>query len=148
MTEFEITTDKTRLDLSLIHQFLTNSYWAKGIDIGMVTKSIENSLCFGAFENRKQIGFARLVTDYATFAYLADVFVLEEYRGKGVSKALISAITSHEIFPKLRRIMLATRDAHTLYSRYGFENLDDAGSKVLMQITRPNIYIDSVNLSD
>lgn len=141
MTNFEISCDPQKQDIETIHNFLTNCYWSKGIDIETVKKAIENSLCFGAFDkNGKQIGFARLITDSATFAYLADVFVLEEFRGKGVSKAIMGAIEKHEVFPKLRRIMLATRDAHGLYEQYGFEMLSPPQINLMMQIVRPDIY--------
>ena len=138
MDNFSISSDKSKLQIEKIHAFLTKSYWAKGIDIETVGLSIENSLCFGVFDGESQIGFARFVTDYATFSYLADVYILEEYRGLGLSKMLMKAIVSHEIFPKLRRIMLATRDAHGLYKGFGFEEIENP--EILMQIVRPEIY--------
>lgn len=138
---FEISYDKERMDIDVIHKYLCRSYWAQGIDIETIKTAIENSLCFGAFlENGSQIGFARLITDYSTFAYLADVFVLEEYRGLGVSKAIMATISKHEIFEKLRRIMLATRDAHGLYKQFGFQPINKEQNSKLMQIIRPNIY--------
>lgn len=138
---FEIRQGCENMDAIAIHKFLTHSYWGEGIDIETVKTAINNSLCYGAFdEDNKQVAFARLVTDYATFAYLADVYVLEEYRGLGISKAIMVKIANHEIFPKLRRIMLATRDAHGLYKQFGFDGLSEVQTKTIMQINRPDIY--------
>lgn len=137
--QYTISTDKSRLDLSVIHHFLTNSYWAKGIPLEIVQKAVEHSFCFGVYDGTAQIGFARIITDYATFAYLADVFILESHRGQGLSKWLISCIISHPELQGLRRFMLATRDAHELYRNYaGFQNL--SAPERWMEITRPNIY--------
>ena len=121
--EFEITTDTTRMDVAVIHQFLTRSYWAEGIDESRVRRSMANSLCFGLLHAGRQVGFARVVTDRATFAYLADVFVVEDYRGSGLSKRMMEAIVAHPDLQGLRRWMLATRDAHSLYRQYGFQDL-------------------------
>jgi GNAT superfamily N-acetyltransferase len=121
--DFLISTDKTLLDSRTIHNFLSQSYWAKGIPIEVVKRSIENSLCFGVYKNHQQIGFARLVTDYATYAYLADVFILEGFRGQGLSKWLLETIISHPDLQGLRRWMLATHDAHELYRKYGFNEI-------------------------
>jgi GNAT superfamily N-acetyltransferase len=121
----EISTDRARLDVDLIHRYLSQeSYWAAGIPRDLVERSIEHSLCFGAFEDGKQIGFARVVTDYATFAYVADMFVLESHRGHGVSKAIMAAIRSHPELQRLRRWHLVTRDAHGLYEQFGFRRVD------------------------
>lgn len=117
----EISTDRARLDVALIHEFLRTSYWAKDIPREVVERSIEHSLCFGAHRGGKQIGFARMVTDYATFGYLADVLVVPEERGRGVSKAMLTAIRAHPDLQGLRRWLLATRDAHGLYAQFGFE---------------------------
>lgn len=117
---YSITTDTTFFNLEYIHNFLSHSYWAEGIPIETVQKSIENSLCFGVFHLGKQIGFARMITDKATFAYLADVFIDEAYRGKGLSKWLMEEIMNHPDLQGLRRMLLATRDAHSLYAQYGF----------------------------
>jgi len=137
--QFTISTDKSRLDLAAIHQFLTNSYWATGIPMEIVQKAVEHSLCFGVYEGTAQVGFARVITDYTTFAYLADVFVLESHRGQGLSKWLVSCIISHPELQGLRRFMLATRDAHELYRNYaGFQNL--SAPERWMEIARPNIY--------
>ncbi len=117
---FVISTDKDRLDLPAIHNFLsTQAYWALNRPIEMVKTSIENSICFGVYEDSKQIGFARVVTDYATFAWLCDVFILPEYRSLGLGKWLVECIVTHPQLASLRRIVLATRDAHELYRKYG-----------------------------
>lgn len=118
--EFEISTDRSRIELRTVHEFLTNSYWAQGIPEATVQRSIENSICFGVYFGRQQIGFARVITDRATFAYLADVFILEAYRGRGLSKWLMECIVAHPDLQGLRRWMLATRDAHGLYAQFGF----------------------------
>jgi len=136
--EYWITTDKEKFDMDIIHSFLTNSYWAEGISKEIIQRSIDGSLCFGVFENNKQIGFARMITDQATFAYLADVFILKEYRGRGLSKWLMEVIMSHPGLQGLRRMMLATRDAHELYKKFGFIPLSNADR--WMQIHDPDIY--------
>jgi GNAT superfamily N-acetyltransferase len=120
-----ISTNKSKLDVNLIYDYLTNqSYWAKGRSLDVVRKTIENSLCFGVYRGGQQVGFARLVTDYATFAWLCDVFLLPGERGKGLGKWLVSSIIEHPDLHNFRRIMLATSDAHELYQRYaGFTPL-------------------------
>ena len=130
--------DRDRLDRVLIHRFLGESYWAAGIPVELVDRAIDHSLCFGAYVDAAQVGFARLVTDYATFGYLADVFVLPEWRGQGIARRLVAAAMAHPDVAGLRRIMLATRDAHALYAGFGFVPVSD--SKPLMQIHRPGIY--------
>jgi len=120
---FMISDDKTKLQPDVIHHFLRNSYWAKDIPLEVVKRSIENSVCFGVYSGNKQVGFARVVSDLATFAYLADVFILEEYRGKGLSKRLMEYIMEYPQLQGLRRWMLATRDAHGLYVQYDFKPL-------------------------
>ena len=126
------------MDIDLIHSFLTRSYWAEGIPKEIVLRSIEGALCFGVFENDKQVGFARMITDKATFAYLADVFIIEEYRGLGLSKWLMEVIMSHPDLQGLRRIMLATRDAHELYKKFGFTQLNNVDR--WMHIHYPDVY--------
>jgi N-acetylglutamate synthase-like GNAT family acetyltransferase len=126
------------MDIDLIHSFLTRSYWAEGIPKEIVLRSIEGALCFAVFENEKQIGFARMITDRATFAYLADVFIVEEYRGLGLSKWLMEVIMSHPDLQGLRRIMLATRDAHELYKKFGFTQLNNVDR--WMHIHYPDVY--------
>jgi GNAT superfamily N-acetyltransferase len=125
--EYTVSTDRQRLDYDLIHSFLTESYWAAGIPIDVVRRSIENSLPFGVYRGAEQVGFARVVTDYATFAYLADVFVVEAHRGRGLAKWLVDVIASHPDLQGLRRWMLATRDAHELYRGVGFTELKQPG---------------------
>jgi GNAT superfamily N-acetyltransferase len=133
-----IDTDKARLDVALIHEFLTRSYWAKGVPLDVVRKSIENALCFGAYDGERMIGFARVVTDFATFAYLADVFVVESHRGRGHSVRLMEAIVAHPDLRGLRRWMLATRDAHGLYEKFGFRPL--AAPQRFMERHDPGVY--------
>jgi GNAT superfamily N-acetyltransferase len=115
-----VTTDRSRLDLDVIHGFLTTSYWARGIPRETVVRSMEHSLCFGAFDGDRQVGFARVISDRATFAYVCDVFALESHRGRGVGKSLMAAIMAHPELQGLRRWMLSTRDAHGLYRQFGF----------------------------
>jgi GNAT superfamily N-acetyltransferase len=124
MSAFEISSDRARIDRTAVHAFLSEqSYWARGIDRARVDRSIENSLCFGAFAEARQIGFARVITDGATFAYLCDVFVLPEWRGQGVAGELMAAIDAHPQLQGLRRVLLFTSDAHRIYSRFGFTPL-------------------------
>lgn len=124
---FRINTDKSQLDISVISNWLINeSYWATNRPIETIKLSIENSLCFGVFEGLRQVGFARVVTDYATFAWLCDVFILHDYKGKGLGKWLIETISHQPILKNLRMFILATKDAHGLYERYGeFEPLKE-----------------------
>ena len=134
-----ISTDKARLDVAAIHAYLTRSYWSPGIPKAVVEKAIAGSLCFGLFsEQGNQVGFARAITDGASFAYLADVYVLEEHRGKGLGKWMVETILAHPSLQGLRRILLATRDAHGLYEQYGFKPL--AKPESFMEIHRPNAY--------
>jgi GNAT superfamily N-acetyltransferase len=131
--EYLYSTDKSKLNLDYIHHFLSKeSYWAKNIPINIVKTSIEGSLCFGVYENDKQVGFARVITDYATFGYLADVFIDKDYRGRGLSKELMTFIMEQDVVKKLRRFMLATLDAHSLYAQFGFESQE--GNKRLMGV--------------
>jgi len=135
---FNISTDKEKLDIDLIHSFLNRTYWAEGISKETIRRSIEGSLCFGLFENDKQVGFARMITDRATFAYLADVFIIEEYRGRGLSKWLMEVIMSHPDLQGLRRMILATKDAHGLYEKFGFTPLINV--ERWMHILDPDVY--------
>jgi len=122
--EFQISTDKRRLDLDVIHDFLRNrSYWAQGRSVEVIKRGIDNSLNFGVYKGDQQIGFARVVTDYATFAWLADVFLLEDYRGQGIGKWLVEVILAHPQLQGFRRWALATKDAHELYRSFGFDEL-------------------------
>jgi len=137
--DYCISTDKARLEVSAIHAYLTRSYWSPGIPKAVVEKAIAGSLCFGLFsEQGNQVGFARAITDGATFAYLADVYVLEEHRGKGLGKWMVETILAHPSLQGLRRILLATRDAHELYAPFGFKAL--ATPESFMSIHRPNPY--------
>lgn len=136
---FIISTDKSKIDLKAVHDFLSNSYWAKGIPVDTVKKSIENSLCFGIYQSDQQVGFARVISDFATYAYLADVFVLEEYRGKGLAKWLMEVIKAHPQLQGLRKFTLATRDAHSLYAQFGFTGLNIPDR--WMECNDPNVYI-------
>jgi GNAT superfamily N-acetyltransferase len=146
-TEYFISTESAWLDLELIHQFLSeHSYWAKGIPRDVVARSIANSLCFGVYavlnahpdSDHRQVGFARVTTDRATFAYLGDVFILPEHRGRGLSKRLMEAILAHPDLQGLRRWMLATADAHELYRRFGFAALSQPDR--FMQRHNPDVY--------
>lgn len=134
-----ISTDPARLDLAVVHGFLTESYWAKGIPIETVRRSIEASLPFGLYRGPRQIGFARVVTDFATFAYLADVFVLPEARGEGLGTWLVETVVSHPRLQGLRRWVLLTADAHGLYRKFGFREL--AEPQRYMEIRTTNVYI-------
>lgn len=126
------------MDVDAIHSYLSRSYWAENIPHEIVSKSIENSLCFGVFYKNTQIGFARLITDYATFAYLADVYILEDHRGKGLSKKLMKSIIEHPQLHGLRRMLLATYDAHTLYEKFGFKSLTNP--QMFMELSTPDRY--------
>jgi GNAT superfamily N-acetyltransferase len=121
--QFEISTDPARLDIELIHGFLESSYWAKGRRRAVVERSIRNSLCFGVYCAGRQVAFARVVSDRAVFAYLMDVFVIPEFRGRGISKALMRSVLAHPELQNLRVFLLATRDAHSLYTQFGFRPL-------------------------
>jgi N-acetylglutamate synthase-like GNAT family acetyltransferase len=136
---YRISSEYTDMDLSVIHKYIANSYWAKNIPLETMKKAVHNSLCFGVFtESGDQIGFARMVTDSATFAYLADVFILDEHRGKGLSKRLMQQILAHPQLQGLRRMALATRDAHGLYEQFGFKAL--ASPDTFMELHQPKVY--------
>lgn len=135
---YSISTDPRRLDIEAVHAYLSRSYWAEGIPRDLVATSLAASLCFGLYEGARQIGFARVVTDRATFGYLCDVYVLEEHRGKGLGKWLMEAVTSHPELHGLRRFVLATRDAHGLYRMFGFQPL--AAPESYMEVLRPEVY--------
>ncbi len=134
-----ISTDKSRLQLEVIHQFLTTSYWAQHIPMKIVRKALKHSLCFGVYDGDRQIGFARVITDRATFAYLTDVFILEPYRGRGLSKWLMQCVMSHPDLQGLRNWMLFTRDAHGLYRQFGFETITNP--ERAMAIRNPDVYL-------
>ena len=136
--EFTVTDEREDLDIETIHNFLRESYWAKGIPRPIVEKAVNNSLCFGLYHNSTQIGFGRAVTDQATFAYLADVFVVPAYRGRGLGKWLVSCVLAHPELQGLRRWLLATLDAHGLYEQNGFVALRKP--EWFMEINDPDIY--------
>jgi N-acetylglutamate synthase-like GNAT family acetyltransferase len=136
--QYEINSDRSKLDLEVIHGYLSRSYWAEDIPEEVVKKAIENSLCFGVYNNDKQVGFARVISDHSTFAYLADVFILEEERGKGLSKWLMECILKHEQLQGLRNFCLLTRDAHSLYEKFGFKNFEKPQN--FMAIKKDNFY--------
>lgn len=137
--KYSISTNPKRLDLKAIHGFLSRSFWAEDIPKKLVAKSIRNSLCFGLFHERDQVGFARVVTDRATYAYLCDVYILESHRGKGLSKQLIEAVMAHPDLQGLRRFQLVTRDAHGLYKRFGFRAPQHPERQ--MEIFRHGMYV-------
>ena len=137
--EFVISTDRTRLDLDAIHGFLTNCYWAKGIPREVVARSIEQSLCFGVYDGSgAQVGFARVISDFATIAYVGDVFVLDTHRGRGLGKWLMESITHHPALQNLRRWILTTRDAHGLYAQVGFTPVQSP--ERFMELHQPDVY--------
>ncbi|MDI9258778.1 GNAT family N-acetyltransferase [Alicyclobacillus sendaiensis] len=131
--EWEISTDRNRIDREVVYRFLHDeAYWSRGIPRSLVEQAIENSLCFGVYQRETLIAFARVVSDFATFAYLTDVFVLPEYRGHGVGKALIRSIMKHPHLQSLRRFVLVTSDAHGLYEQFGFRPIQDPGKYMEM----------------
>jgi GNAT superfamily N-acetyltransferase len=136
--EYTISTDPARLDLAAVHAYLTQSYWSPGIPREVVERAAANSLCFGLLHGGAQVGYARVVTDRATFAYLCDVYVLEAHRGQGLSKWLMQVIGEHPNLQGLRRFMLGTQDAHGLYAQFGFTPL--ANPARMMEILRPDVY--------
>jgi len=139
MDGYSISTNFTDMDIAVIHGYISNSYWAKGMPMNVLEKAISNSLCFGVFTDAgQQVGFARLITDSATFAYLADVFILEPHRGKGLSKRLMESVIAHPELQGLRRITLSTKDAHGLYKKFGFRPL--ANPATFMEVWEPDVY--------
>jgi GNAT superfamily N-acetyltransferase len=137
--QFSISSNPSRLDIDAMHKYLSRSFWAEGIPKETVRKSVTNSLCFGLFDGAAQIGLARVITDRATFAYLCDVYVLEEYRGRGLGKWLIETVMSHPDLQGLRRFQLVTRDAHGLYRRHGFAG--PTNPERYMEIFRHGMYL-------
>lgn len=137
---YDISSDSARLDLRAVHAYLTRSYWSPQIPLEIVERAARNSLCFGVYESATgaQVGFTRVVTDYATFGYLCDVYVLEQHRGRGLSKWMMREVMAHAALAGARRAMLATRDAHALYEQFGFVVAGKAGN--LMEVVRPDIY--------
>ena len=133
-----VDSDPAKLGIEVIHGFLANAYWSRGISRELLEKALRNSLCFGIYEDDRQVGFARVVTDQATFAYLADVFVLESHRGHGLAKQLVAAIAADPRLQGLRRWVLVTRDAHPLYAQFGFKAL--AAPDRFMELHNPDVY--------
>ena len=138
MPPYEISTDASRLDITAIHGYLSTAYWSVGVPLDTVERAVANSLCVGAYLNGAQIGFARVVTDKATFAYVADVYVLEEHRGKGISKAMLHSLFQLQDLQGLRRLLLVTRDAHALYETFGFKQL--SAPTRFMELINPTVY--------
>jgi GNAT superfamily N-acetyltransferase len=134
-TDLEISTDPTRIDLDVVYGFLSTSYWAQKRTRQVVERSIANSIPFGAYSAGRQVAFARVVTDRAVFAYLADVFVVREFRGRGISKALMRAILAHPDLAGVTMILLRTRDAHGLYAQFGFETLPNPDETMALRRT-------------
>ena len=135
---FTVSTDPARLDVDAVHAFLTTSYWAEGIPRETVERSLRNSLCFGLYEEDRQIGLARVITDGATFGYLCDVYVLPEVRGRGLGTWLMECVMAHPDLQGLRRFSLVTRDAHELYRPVGFQEIRNPEQH--MEIVRPGLY--------
>jgi GNAT superfamily N-acetyltransferase len=137
--DYSISTDKAKLNIDLVHIYLSNdSYWAQQIPLAIVKRSIENSLCFGVYYQNLQVGFARVISDFATFAYLGDVFILPQHRGKGLAKWLMQVITDFSHLQGLRRFLLTTKDAHGLYTQFGFVPYPQPDR--LMTRNNPDIY--------
>jgi GNAT superfamily N-acetyltransferase len=136
--QYTISTDTSRFDVEMIYTFLTNCYWAQGIPRELVQRSIQNALCFGVFDEERQVGFARVITDRATYAYIGDVFILESHRGRGLAKLLMKAIMEHPDLQGFRRWSLVTNDAHGLYRQFGFRPV--ANPQRYMEIVNPDVY--------
>ncbi len=136
--EYSVSTDPQRLELAVVHRFLSNSYWSQGLPLDVLKRAIAGSLCFGLYQGNAQVGFARVITDRATFAYLCDVFVLDSHRGKGLGRWLMEAVSCHPELQGLRRFVLVTRDAHGLYEKFGFRPL--ARPAGYMELHRPDVY--------
>lgn len=137
--EFFLSNDKSKLSIETICSFLARSHWAANRKRGTVTKSIEHSLCYGVYHDQRQVAFARLVTDYCTYAYLCDVFVDEVYRGRGLSKWMMGCIMENPDLSELRRFTLATKDAHGLYEKFGFRSLSAEEQRRFMSILKDNV---------
>ena len=136
---YYLSDDNALLNIDVVFNFLTNCYWSKGVPLTTIKKAIENSMCFGVYTSaHQQVGFARMITDKATFAYLADVFILPEHRGQGLSKKLLKFIKEHDELQRLRRVVLATADAHPLYQQFNFTPLHNP--EYFMEIWQPEIY--------
>ena len=145
MSPYEISCDPARLDIDAIHEFLSGSYWAAGIPRSVVERALANSLCFGVYRDGQQGGLARVITDRATFAYLSDVYILPEHRGQGLAKRVLAEVIEHPELQGLRRMLLFTRDAHTLYAKFGFTPL--AHPERVMDLLDPDVYATSQSQS-
>lgn len=139
LEHIKITHDHTEIDVDFVHQFLTNSYWSKGISKSIVQKSIENSLVVALILEGQLVGFGRLITDYATFAYMADVFVIPEFRALGLSKLIVKNLLNKVESNSLRRVLLATSDAHGVYRPFGFKDLAQPNN--FLEINQPHLYL-------
>jgi len=136
--QYSVSTDKAQFDVGMIYRFLTNCYWAEGVPRDVVKRSIDNAFCFGVFDREQQVGFARVITDRATYAYIGDVFILESHRGRGLSKLLMKAIMEHPELQGLRRWSLVTNDAQSLYQQFGFSPLSSPHN--YMEFVNADIY--------
>lgn len=141
--EFRVSTDPGLLQSAVIHDFLRQTSWAKDIPANLVARALDGSLCFGLYQGARQIGLARVITDRATLAYLSDLFVLEEFQGKGLGQWLLSCVLAHPELQGLRRILLSTQDAHELYRKQGFSEL--AHPEQMMEISHPDLYKEEEN---
>ena len=139
--EYTVSTDRSRIDLRAVHAFLSQSYWSPGVPEAVVRRAIAGAICFGIYHGSEQVGFARVITDQATYAYLSDVYVLESHRGRGLAKWMMSVIMAHPALQGLRRFSLSTRDAHALYKQFGFEIVANPDRQ--MEILRRDIYLRS-----
>jgi GNAT superfamily N-acetyltransferase len=139
--EYVISTDRSRIDVAAVHAFLSQTYWSPGIPQEVIRRAIAGAICFGIYHGRAQVGFARVITDRATYAYLSDVYVLEEHRGRGLAKWMMETIVSHPALQGLRRFSLSTRDAHALYAQFGFGPVANPDRQ--MEILRRDIYLKS-----
>ena len=138
---YTISTDRTRIDVPVVHAFLSRTYWSPGVPEEIVRRGIAGAICFGIYHGREQVGFARVITDQATYAYLSDVYVLESHRGRGLAKWMMELVMAHPSLQGLRRFSLSTRDAHSLYAQFGFELVANPDRQ--MEIMRRNIYLES-----
>ena len=145
MQTYEITSDKSRMNVKAAHAFLSQAYWSSGVPLSIVQKAFDNSLCFAVLSGSEQVGFARVVTDKATFAYLADVYVLQAHRGRSLARRMVEAVQKHPDLQGLRRFMLATRDAHDLYSKFGFSPLSVPTR--FMELHNPDIYAQAAGVA-
>jgi len=136
--EYTVSTDPARLDLAAVHRYLAASYWSPGLPMDVLARAVAGSLCFGLYRGAEQVGFARVITDRATFAYLCDVYVLDAHRGRGLGRWLLEAVVGHPALQGLRRFVLVTRDAHRLYQRFGFRPL--ARPEGYLEVHRPDVY--------